>query len=467
MWRKLLFMIKISIIVPVYNTEKYLRRCVDSLLHQTLQEVEIILVDDASTDGSKQIMVEYEIKYPRLVKCIYLKYNLCQGGARNRGLGIANGRYVTFVDSDDSIEATMCEELYWKAEQTGSDIVFCDFNKIKGDSEKRIWFSQTFKQYMGEITTDKRKALFMAEHYVAGKIIKRSLFIENKICFPEHVKYEDYAVMPIIMAYVRRIEQIRKPLYNYYEHSFSSSNIKNNSAHFDFLKAGLFISNEMKKNNFYKKYKHEIDCMELRSYYKTIGMAFLKFDNVDLHKVYSIAKEARRRFFVLLESDQLIIHDINDLLGLYILKNSGISINEFVEAYRSGVFNENNIHYFEKREPQIEKMLEKLNQEKKSVAIWGAGKKGIDFLKTYDNREKKIIYAIDKKKCSWGKFLDTGQKIVSFEEASNQLDHVIVMNKFYYNGILSEIKSLNEQIQVNNIDLFNDSKGLLVESVIE
>ena len=86
--------VKVSIIIPVYNVENYLRRCLDSCINQTLMEIEIIVVNDASPDNSDFIMKEYEKNYPEKIKCIYLKENLCQGGARNIGIQIAKGQYL-------------------------------------------------------------------------------------------------------------------------------------------------------------------------------------------------------------------------------------------------------------------------------------------------------------------------------------------------------------------------------------
>lgn len=132
-------MIKVSIVVPVYNVEKYLKKCLDSLVRQTLEEIEIILVNDASPDKSDIIMEQFRERYPDKIKCIYLKENLSQGGARNQGIKIATGEYITFVDSDDYVDVTMCEQLYKKAEETGSDIVICDAYRVwEGTNEKNI-----------------------------------------------------------------------------------------------------------------------------------------------------------------------------------------------------------------------------------------------------------------------------------------------------------------------------------------
>lgn len=117
--------IKVSVIIPVYQVEMYLERAVDSVLAQTLPEIEMILVDDGSEDASPQICDRYAEEYPDRVKVIH-KDNQGLGLARNSGLELARGEYVAFLDSDDTVEPEMYEELYAKAVEGQYDIVMCD-----------------------------------------------------------------------------------------------------------------------------------------------------------------------------------------------------------------------------------------------------------------------------------------------------------------------------------------------------
>lgn len=114
-------MIKVSVIVPVYNVEKYLQQCLDSIINQTLQEIEIICVDDGSTDGSLEILEKYA-KKDRRVGIIKQK-NAGAGAARNRGMLAAHGKYLSFLDSDDFFEHTMLEKAYELAEKDQTDFV--------------------------------------------------------------------------------------------------------------------------------------------------------------------------------------------------------------------------------------------------------------------------------------------------------------------------------------------------------
>ena len=105
-------MIKVSVIVPCYNTAKYLPKCIESLLAQTLKEIELIFVNDCSPDNSIEILREYESKYPGVIRVIDSPINLRQGGARNLGINAARGEYIGFVDSDDYVMPYMFEKLY-------------------------------------------------------------------------------------------------------------------------------------------------------------------------------------------------------------------------------------------------------------------------------------------------------------------------------------------------------------------
>ena len=126
---------KVSVIIPVYNVEKYLRECLDSVVNQTLREIEIICVDDGSTDSSLDILKEYASKDNRIT--VIGQQNLHAGVARNAGLAVARGEYLSFLDSDDFFELNMLAEMYNTAKKDGSDTVICG-NYVYNDTKKQI-----------------------------------------------------------------------------------------------------------------------------------------------------------------------------------------------------------------------------------------------------------------------------------------------------------------------------------------
>ena len=117
-------MIKISVIVPVYNMEKYLGICLSSLIHQTFKDFEIIVINDGSTDNSEQIIDDYKKQYPKLIKT-YSFPNQGISKSRNYGIKVSRGKYITFIDSDDYVDVTFLEEMYNQIEKTNSDICVC------------------------------------------------------------------------------------------------------------------------------------------------------------------------------------------------------------------------------------------------------------------------------------------------------------------------------------------------------
>ncbi|MBR1443254.1 MAG: glycosyltransferase family 2 protein [Firmicutes bacterium] len=122
---------KVSVIVPVYNSEKYLVNCLTYLVNQTLEDIEIICVDDCSTDESVDILKDCLSQFPDKVRVIQHKKNLGPGGARNTGIKVARGEYIGFVDSDDQVDVSMYEKLYAKAKEDDYDIVECAFHNQK------------------------------------------------------------------------------------------------------------------------------------------------------------------------------------------------------------------------------------------------------------------------------------------------------------------------------------------------
>ena len=176
--------IKVSVIIPVYNVEKLLPRCLDSLVDQSFNQFEIILVNDASPDRSDLIMKDYSKRYPELIHCLYLEENVRQGGARNRGLKIARGEYVCFIDSDDWVNKDYVGALYEEAIRTGSDIVYCRYQMTKPGLE--LTRQDFFPEQIGDQNDKRKKAcMLLSGTGPCWCIIRRSLLIENKLYFPE------------------------------------------------------------------------------------------------------------------------------------------------------------------------------------------------------------------------------------------------------------------------------------------
>src|SRR5574344_165141 len=197
-------MIKVSVIVPVYNVEKYLKKCLDSLTNQTLKELEIIVVNDGSPDNSQIIIDNFVNRYPKKVKSFIIE-NGGQGAARNYGLTKAKGEFIAFVDSDDYVEKNMYELLYNKAIQDKSDIVLCGNNIVD------LNYNLLKKE---NVILENNNVDFLREKVaVWNKIYKKSIL--NDISFRKKVWYEDldYSLKLVFNRY--KISYLNKCLYNY------------------------------------------------------------------------------------------------------------------------------------------------------------------------------------------------------------------------------------------------------------
>ena len=201
--------IKVSVIIPVYQVENYLERAIDSVLAQTLEEKEIILVDDGSYDASPQICDRYAQQYPGLIHVIH-KENNGLGMARNTGVKMATGEYIAFLDSDDTVEPEMYEEMYQKAKEEDYDIVMCDV-KIIYVEENRTTVVSTYSSEIIDLPDYIANGNNIT--YSVNKLYKRSIWEENQY---EKMLFEDIALIPSIMTRYFNIGYIRKPFYNYF-----------------------------------------------------------------------------------------------------------------------------------------------------------------------------------------------------------------------------------------------------------
>ena len=206
---------KVSIIVPIYNVEKYLRQCLDSIVNQTLKDIEIILVDDGSTDSCPSICDEYASKDKRII--VIHKENAGLGAAYNTGLDIAKGDYIGFVESDDFIELNMYEELYKRAVESGVEVVKTCVALVKNDGADKVVFNKFPAQLHNKIIYEKdpRFALGQIHHWAA--LYSAKIIQENNIRFTQTkgAAAQDVGFAFKIFIYMSSFYLITKPLYNY------------------------------------------------------------------------------------------------------------------------------------------------------------------------------------------------------------------------------------------------------------
>lgn len=208
-------MVKVSIIIPVYNSEKYLKKCLDSICNQSLQDIEIIILDDASTDHSLDIIKSFEKRDSR-IKVIHMDRNVGPGVLRNIGISLSNGEYIGFIDSDDYIEPNMYEELYQKIVQNDVDIILSGFIKELFGIDYEKMLGRVDRNLDGYSMIEPKKNPNFLCDAVVGSVDKlyRHDFIEG-FRFPEHLKFEDYPMIINMLGSTDRIISMNRSFYHY------------------------------------------------------------------------------------------------------------------------------------------------------------------------------------------------------------------------------------------------------------
>lgn len=209
---------KVSIIVPVYQVEKYLRKCLDSLVHQTLQEIEILVINDGSPDDSQLIINEFQEQYPLKMKS-FIKENGGLSDARNFGLDRATGEFIGFVDSDDEVSETMFEEMFSLAKKHSAEMVICNLQKV--DEHGNVTQKLTQIPNMPEKIDLRENFSVFADlsYFACNKIFRREL-LENKR-FKKGVHFEDIQLIPQLLLECKTIAQTQNYHYQYLERTDS------------------------------------------------------------------------------------------------------------------------------------------------------------------------------------------------------------------------------------------------------
>ncbi len=285
---------KLSIIVPVYNmaADQKLNFCLDSLVAQTIGDYEIIAVDDASIDNSVEILREYEAKYPDKIRVVAYSENKRQGGAKNEGLKVARGEWVGFIDSDDWVTPEYYEKLLAKAEETGADLVGCDYSLVDSHTFMvgRKAVNNTADQ-TGELDVEKHKKLLLNPGSMVLKIYKHSVIKENNLDFPDGILYEDNCAGPLWSLYFKHFERVEEFLYFYYQHTTSTVHSVSIERCRDRVRAKKIFYEECKSRGFLEQYKEEIEYRMARFSYMTTLFSYMQGVK---HPKLSFVKELRR-----------------------------------------------------------------------------------------------------------------------------------------------------------------------------
>lgn len=323
-------MYKVSIIIPVYNVEDYIEECLDSICNQTLEDIEIICVDDGSTDNSSSILNNYAKTDSRIK--IFTKENGGQASARNLGIEKASGEYIAFVDSDDFIEPEMFEKLYIKAEEDNLDLVMCKiatYDNQTGIIKDNVWYYMlgVFRDFEKDIFTHNDTKDFTCNIAVTpyNKIYKSNLLKNNNILFPEGLIFEDEKFFFDVYLRAKRVSVVDEFLYYYrVNRKGSTVNMEKNKDYSDIISISKQIRETFKKTGNYESYKYLLNN---------------RLIHLQLARFTETSPEFKEKFFNLLKSD------LSNVLSDSEIKNN---LESDVELRVNKILNSDNLNDFER-----------------------------------------------------------------------------------------------------------------------
>lgn len=298
-------MTKVSIIVPVYNVEQYLEKCLNSLVNQTIKDFEIIIVNDGTKDSSQKIIDKYAKNYSFIKS--YIKENGGLSSARNYGIKKATGEYLAFVDSDDYVTEDMYEKMYQKAKEKDFDMVVCDLNYIYPD--KKIKATSNIK----EDTTNIKETMLNIYPAAWNKIIKRS--IVKDIFFKEGIWFEDVEYIYRVLPKITSIGVVQEPFYQYLQREGSITK-KVDKRIYNYIDNLNGLVSYYKENKLYEKYHQELEYVYVRYLYATFIKQATYFDKEEYKQAVNQAITNVKKHFPNYRKNKYFYHSIK---GIYLL----------------------------------------------------------------------------------------------------------------------------------------------------
>jgi glycosyltransferase involved in cell wall biosynthesis len=262
---------KISVIIPVYNMEQYLERCLDSIVGQTMQDIEILVVNDGSKDRAEEIILAYRDRYPEMIR-YFNKQNGGLSSARNCGMRHATGDYIAFIDSDDFAESDMLEMLYAAAQEADADVAECDFDWV--------WPDRTVTDRTPGYAN--AEDLFLNGRVMAwNKIYRRRIVEEQGIAFPEGLHYEDIEFFYKLLPHINGISSVRRVGYHYMQRQGSIINRQTERTKEIFAVLG-HIAEYYRRNGLFEAHAAGIEYLYIRF---LLGSSFLRMIRIPDRRV--------------------------------------------------------------------------------------------------------------------------------------------------------------------------------------
>ena len=246
---------KLTIIIPVYNVENYLAKCLDSVIYPELRDYEIILVNDGSKDASSGICAAYAVRFPSLVHVITTE-NGGLGRARDVGIDAAAGDYLLFIDSDDYLSPDAVPEMMALLDR-GFDMCFFDIRSVSEDGRLLKYIHGCAKE--GSFTLESFPELLFEMPSAWNKIYRRELFTKTGIRYPGRVWYEDMYVTPLLYTKAQKMLSVHRPWYNYLQRAGSITNSKNTQRNLEIIPAVNAMLEAYRAAGLFEKYHAQLE----------------------------------------------------------------------------------------------------------------------------------------------------------------------------------------------------------------
>lgn len=422
-------MVNVSIVIPVYNAQNYLNQCIDSCVNQTLKDIEIILVDDASNDNSREIINHYCKFYPEKIVALFLKNNMKQGAARNRGIKIAKGEYLCFVDADDYIDQTMCEKLYTLCMENDLDIASANGYKIQ---DNKFRYYNTYKSY--DFTSNKSIIHFTSQCY---KLIKKDIIVKNKMFYPENTYHEDTAVVPLWYMLGERKKLLNEPLYFRRIHSSSTTHSLDINGISQILSVLEILVKNAKRVGLYDGNNRELLDDFIFSRILHAAKLFLKnkseYAHENLQELSTTVKIWKKYIF----DESLFFNHITKMdynLAIEFIRD----FNKFIEWDWKRYVDINKKVGYPDRINKINQLLAKIQTDKKKIIVWGAGQRCVPLISTI-KRCGVEYYVGDNNSDLWNSEIETGDKVRDSYWLKNNVEDPVflILAEEYYDEIIN------------------------------
>lgn len=246
---------KLTVMIPVYNVENYLKKCLDSVIYPELGDYEIVLVNDGSTDKSGAICDEYAQRFPALIRVITTP-NGGLGKARDVGIDAARGEYILFLDSDDYLSPGAVPEMMALLEK---DFDMCFFDIRSVNESGRVLKYITGCAIEGEFTLESYPELLFEMPSAWNKIYRRTLFTDNGIYYPGRVWYEDMYVTPLLYTKAKKMLSVHRPWHNYLQRAGSITNNKNTARNLEIIPAVNAMLDAYRGAGLFEKYREQLE----------------------------------------------------------------------------------------------------------------------------------------------------------------------------------------------------------------